>query len=82
MLRKFMNSPEIRDAINARVPKSELRELVYTSDVITLLQDGLYKIIAGLTTIEEVIKLTEADDEVNAETKIKSVLKNNSSLPK
>lgn len=75
-------SPEIRDAINARVPKSELRELVYTSDVITLLQDGLYKIIAGLTTIEEVIKLTEADDEVNAETKIKSVLKNNSSLPK
>ena len=32
-------SPEIRDAINARVPKSELRELVYTSDVITLLQD-------------------------------------------
>ena len=54
-------SPEIRDAINARVPKSELRELVYTSDVITLLQDGLYKIIAGLTTIEEVIKLTEAD---------------------
>lgn len=75
-------SPEIRDAINARVPKSELRGLVYTSDVITLLQDGLYKIIAGLTTIEEVIKLTEADDEVNAETKIKSVLKNNSSLPK
>ena len=75
-------SPEIRDAINARVPKSELRELVYTSDVITLLQDGLYKISAGLTTIEEVIKLTEADDEVNAETKIKSVLKNNSSLPK
>ena len=75
-------SPEIRDAINARVPKSELRELVYTSDVITLLQDGLYKIIAGLTTIEEVIKLTEADDEVNAETKIKSVLKNNSSLHK
>lgn len=75
-------SPEIRDAINARVPKSELRELVYTSDVITLLQDDLYKIIAGLTTIEEVIKLTEADDEVNAETKIKSVLKNNSSLPK
>ena len=59
-----------------------MRELVYTSDVITLLQDGLYKIIAGLTTIEEVIKLTEADDEVNAETKIKSVLKNNSSLPK
>ena len=66
-------SPDIRDAINARVPKAQLRELVYGSDVITLLQDGLYKIIAGLTSIEEVIKLTEADDEVNAEERIKSL---------
>ena len=66
-------SPDIRDAINARVPKAKLRELVYGSDVITLLQDGLYKVIAGLTSIEEVIKLTEADDEVNAEERIKSL---------
>lgn len=66
-------SPDIRDAINARVPKAQLRELVYGSDVITLLQDGLYKVIAGLTSIEEVIKLTEADDEVNAEERIKSL---------
>lgn len=65
-------SPSIRDAINARLSKSELRKLVYGGDVITLLQDGLYKVIAGLTTVGEVIKLTEADDEVNAETKIKS----------
>ena len=65
-------SPEIRDAINVRIPKSELRKLVYNSDVITLLQDGLYKVLAGFTSIEEVIRLTEADDEVNAETKIKS----------
>ena len=47
-------SPDIRDAINARVPKAKLRELVYGSDVITLLQDGLYKVMAGLTSIEEV----------------------------
>lgn len=66
-------SPDIRDAINAKVPKAKLRELVYGSDVITLLQDGLYKVIAGLTSIEEVIKLTEADDEVNAEERIKSL---------
>jgi len=66
-------SPDVRDAINARVPKAQLRELVYGSDVITLLQDGLYKVIAGLTSIEEVIKLTEADDEVNAEERIKSL---------
>ena len=67
-------SPEIRDAISAKVPKSELRELVYSSDVITLLQDGLYKVIAGLTSTEEVIKLVEADDELNAETKMKNII--------
>ena len=70
-------SPEIRDAINARIPKAELRNLVYTSDVVTLLQDGLYKVLAGFTSIEEIIKLTEADDEVNAETKYKTVNEEN-----
>ena len=70
-------NPEIRDAINVKIPKSELRKLVYNSDVITLLQDGLYKVLAGFTSIEEVIRLTEADDEVNAETKIKSFYEGN-----
>ena len=64
-------SPNIRDAISAKISKAELRELVYSDDVITLLQDGLYKVIAGLTSTEEVIKLVEADDELNAETKVK-----------
>ena len=67
-------SPDIRDAINAKITKSELRKLVYNSDVITLLQDGLYKVLAGFTSIEEIIKLTEADDEVNAETRVKSMM--------
>ena len=67
-------SPNIRDAISAKISKSELRELVYGDDVITLLQDGLYKVIAGLTSTDEVIKLVEADDELNAATKIKHTL--------
>ena len=64
-------TPDIRDAISAKMTKAQLRDLVYNSDVITLLQDGLYKVLAGFTSIEEIIKLTEADDEVNAETKYK-----------
>jgi type IV pilus assembly protein PilB len=64
-------SPNIRDAISAKISKADLRELVYADDVITLLQDGLYKTLAGLTTTEEVIKLVESDDELNAATKIK-----------
>ena len=68
-------SPNIRDAISAKISKAELRELVYGDDVITLLQDGLYKVIAGLTSTEEVIKLVESDDELNAETKMKHTIK-------
>ena len=67
-------SPDIRDAINAKITKAELRKLVYNSDVITLLQDGLYKVLAGFTSIEEIVKLTEADDEVNAETRVAKMI--------
>ena len=53
---------DIRDAISAGMRKDELRELVYTKDVITLLHDGLYKVLAGFTTLEEVLKSVDIDD--------------------
>ncbi|HOZ54292.1 MAG TPA: GspE/PulE family protein [Bacilli bacterium] len=54
---------EIRDAITNGMRKDELRSLVYTKDVTTLLQDGLEKVIKGYTTLEEVLKIVELDDE-------------------
>lgn len=54
---------DIRDAISAGIRKDELRKLVYNKDVITMLQDGLYKVVAGFTTTEEVLKLIEVEDE-------------------
>ena len=65
---------EIRDAISNGIKKEELRKLVYTGDTTTLLQDGLQKVVQGITTIEEVLRLVELDDE---DTKI--VLNTNSS---
>jgi len=53
---------DIRDAISEGIRKEKLRELVYNNDVITMLQDGLYKVIAGFITTEEVLKLIEVDD--------------------
>ena len=53
---------EIRDAISNNMPKDDLRNLVYNTDVNTLLQDGLEKVINGYTTFEEIIKLIELDD--------------------
>ncbi len=54
---------KIRDAISNGVAREKLRELVYQSDVNTLLEDGLQKVINGLTTFEEVIKLIELEDD-------------------
>ena len=56
---------DIRDAISDGRKKEKLRELVDNSDVITLLQDGLYKVVGGFTTFEEILKLIELDDEIN-----------------
>lgn len=55
---------DIRDAISNNVTKETLRNLVYNKDVITMIQDGFYKILAGFTTITEVLKLIDLDDEI------------------
>lgn len=60
---------DIRDAISNEVTKEELRNLVYNKDVITMIQDGFYKILAGFTTITEVLKLIDLDDEIDAKNK-------------
>ena len=54
---------EIKDAISSGLRKDKLRELVYTSDVSTLLQDGLEKVLDGYTSLEEIIKMVELDDD-------------------
>lgn len=54
---------DIRDAISAGIRKEKLRSLVYNKDVITMLQDGLFKVLAGFTTTEEILKLIEVEDE-------------------
>ena len=56
-------SQSIRDAISAGIRKDQLRALVYNKDVITMLQDGLFKVLAGFTNTEEILKLIEVDDQ-------------------
>lgn len=56
----------LRDAINnENIPREELRDLVYTSDVTTLLQDGLEKVLDGTTSFSEIYKLIEIDNELD-----------------
>ena len=54
----------IRDAISNNLSKDKLRTLVYKADVTTLLQDGLEKVMSGLTSFEEMLKLIELDNDV------------------
>ena len=57
----------LRDAINdENLPREELRKLVYTENVTTLLQDGLEKVIQGYTSFNEIYKLIEIDDELDS----------------
>ena len=55
---------EIRDAIVRNAPKPELRKLVYKSGTITMLQDGLAKVVSGETTFEEILKLIDLEDDL------------------
>lgn len=54
---------EIRDALSNGISKEELRDLVYNSGAITMLQDGLQKVENGHSTVEEILKLIELDDD-------------------
>ena len=51
---------------NPNTTKEELKNLVYTDEVTTLLGDGLEKIINGDTTFTEIFKLIEVDLELKA----------------
>ena len=64
---------ELRDIIgNEDTRKEQIREIVYGRDqTITLLQDGLDKVLKGYTTFEEIYKLVEIEDDLDS--KIKEV---------
>lgn len=58
---------ELRDALaNEHLKKEDLREMVYgRNHTITLLQDGLDKVLKGYTTFEEIYKLIEIEDDID-----------------
>ena len=57
---------EIRDAITSHASRKILKKLVYNAkdDITTLFEDGLQKVVMGLTTMEEILKTVDiASDE-------------------
>ncbi len=61
---------EIRSILNKEeVNKDELRDLVYSEDGVSILQDGLAKVLEGKTSFSEIYKLVEIDDQIADEEK-------------
>ena len=64
----LLTNQEIKDAIVLNSSKKELRRLVYGKNgTTTLFQDGLLKVVSGETSLEEILKLVESDDEADTE---------------
>lgn len=66
----------IRDAITSGRKKEDLRKLVYVQDqTSTLLEDGLSKVMEGLTSFEEILRVIDIDDDLgNDDIAIKNAL--------
>ena len=61
-------SEEIRDAIVNNKPKEEIRKMIYQNDRATsLLDDGLIKVINGLTSFEEVLRVIDIENDLGEE---------------
>ena len=60
---------ELRDNLaDENLKREDLREMVYGQNhVITMLQDGLQKVLDGQTTFEEIYKLVEIEDELDTD---------------
>lgn len=55
---------EIRDAIIGNIRKEELRKLVYHNDANTLLKDGLIKVMEGFTSMDEILRVIDVNDDL------------------
>ncbi len=64
ILEVLVMNEKIKDAITNGANKNTLRELVYTGDVVTLLQDGLNKVVLGETTFEEILKIVDLENDM------------------
>jgi type IV pilus assembly protein PilB len=55
-------SPELRELANKKTPHVELRRQAIKEGLISLRADGLVKVKAGITTVDEVVRVSHNDD--------------------
>jgi general secretion pathway protein E len=52
-------SEDLKDAVSRRQPLAALRDIARAEGMLTLREDGWVKVQAGITTVEEVLRVTE-----------------------
>ncbi len=62
-------SQDIRDAIVGNIRKQELRRKVYGKDANTLLKDGLIKVLEGYTSMDEIVRVIDVNDDFGEDDK-------------
>ncbi len=55
----FENTDELKNKILAGAPSSELSKIVRAQGMLTMSEDGALKVLQGLTTLEEIHRVTE-----------------------
>ena len=61
---------DVRDAILSNLRKDKLREKIYKKGhTVSLLQDGLEKVLNGLTTFDEILRVIEIDSDFGEDEK-------------
>jgi len=60
----FVPTPQLRHAIEQRAPKHEFQRLAIEGGMKTLRENGIEKVFQGLTTIDEVLRVTPRDQDL------------------
>ncbi len=59
----LMPNEEIRDYVVAKKPTSVIKNTARKAGMFTLREDGLRKVLQGTTTVEEVVRVTQMDED-------------------
>lgn len=63
IMEALLMSPKIRDLIMKRAPESQIKALARKEGMVTLRENGILKMKQGITSPEEVLRVTMADEE-------------------
>ena len=55
-------TPAIRGLVLKRARENEIKHIARNEGMITLREDGIAKVLAGITSLEEVLRVTVADE--------------------